>query len=311
MNKQLTNPTPVLEIDSEVARAIRQHARSSMNQEICGVLVGTENGSTTIISSRIEGKEASQGGAHVTFTQETWNHIYKVKDARFPNDKIVGWYHSHPGFGVFLSEYDLFIQQNFFNAKHQVAWVFYPQCDQVSGVGWVGEKIARLENITVVDTKAKIDTTPKKEPENVNPHSWEGDSGKASKLWNWLAIVYLGAAFLGGLLVMFAAERYFPEYFPHESTVKAISEGRDIQWNSKDIAEGFPGQIVKFRAISIVPTGPTVSASLPLPGSLNPRGVAVFELIPTPPLPTSPEVKDDQNLFPSAKTSSANKSQSK
>jgi len=37
-------------------------------------------------------------------------------DAQFADKKIVGWYHSHPGFGIFLSEYDLFIHRNFFTA---------------------------------------------------------------------------------------------------------------------------------------------------------------------------------------------------
>ena len=35
--------------------------------------------------------------------------------------KIVGWYHTHPGFGVEFSEMDLFIQQNFFGGPAQIA----------------------------------------------------------------------------------------------------------------------------------------------------------------------------------------------
>lgn len=45
----------------------------------------------------------------------------------------MGWYHSHPGFGLFLSDYDAFIQQNFFGAPGQVALVV----DPVEGcLGW-------------------------------------------------------------------------------------------------------------------------------------------------------------------------------
>ncbi len=29
---------------------------------------------------------------------------------------IVGWYHSHPGFGVEFSDMDMFIQKNFFSS---------------------------------------------------------------------------------------------------------------------------------------------------------------------------------------------------
>ena len=58
------------------------------------------------------------------FTQETWTRIHEEKDARYPDHKIVGWYHSHPGFGVFLSDHDLFIHKNFFSQPGQLAWVF-------------------------------------------------------------------------------------------------------------------------------------------------------------------------------------------
>ncbi len=34
--------------------------------------------------------------------------------ANSPNIDIVGWYHTHPSFGIFLSHHDLFIHQNFF-----------------------------------------------------------------------------------------------------------------------------------------------------------------------------------------------------
>jgi hypothetical protein len=40
---------------------------------------------------------------------------------------LVGWYHSHPGHGVFLSAYDQFIQNQFFPSEGQVAMVIDPQ----------------------------------------------------------------------------------------------------------------------------------------------------------------------------------------
>jgi hypothetical protein len=38
----------------------------------------------------------------------------------------VGWYHTHPGFGVEFSEMDLFIQRNFFSGPTQIALVTDP-----------------------------------------------------------------------------------------------------------------------------------------------------------------------------------------
>ena len=39
---------------------------------------------------------------------------------------MIGWYHTHPGFGIFLSDMDVFICDNFFNLPWQVAFVYDP-----------------------------------------------------------------------------------------------------------------------------------------------------------------------------------------
>jgi len=133
-----------LRVSCEVARCIRQHARSSTKTEICGVLIGVDEGGSTTIDASIPGANALQGGANVTFTQETWEYIYRVKDRDYPDARIVGWYHSHPGFGVFLSDHDAFIHKNFFSAERQVAWVYHPLSDEEGCFGWVDHRLERL-----------------------------------------------------------------------------------------------------------------------------------------------------------------------
>ena len=147
-------PTPGglrIEFDSEVLRRIRQHARSSMSAEICGVLIGSATDEATLVEASIPGEEARQGGSHVTFTQDTWTHIYQVKDSQYPDKRIVGWYHSHPGFGVFLSEHDTFIHRNFFSNANQVAWVFDPHSDEEGCFAWRREEIVRVTELAVRD----------------------------------------------------------------------------------------------------------------------------------------------------------------
>lgn len=138
---------PVVVMEAEVARKIRQHSRTSMKAEVCGVLIGKTDDNRTLIDACIPGINATQGGAHVTFTQDAWEHIYKIKDQQYPEEKIVGWYHSHPGFGVFLSEHDLFIQENFFSSPQQVAWVYDPHTDEEGCFGWVGSKTEKLSGM--------------------------------------------------------------------------------------------------------------------------------------------------------------------
>ena len=106
------------------------HAKESLDAEICGVLVGEvcedEHGPFVDVRAVIRGNAAREARAHVTFTHETWNQIHTALDRDYPDFNIVGWYHTHPGFGVEFSAMDRFIQQNFFSAKTQVAFLTDP-----------------------------------------------------------------------------------------------------------------------------------------------------------------------------------------
>jgi proteasome lid subunit RPN8/RPN11 len=98
--------------------------------EICGVLVGTwardGDGPYVHVRECIRGEAAANKFAEVTFTHETWARINQQMDTRFSQWSIVGWYHSHPGFGVFLSDRDCFIQEHFFSGPGQIAHVVDP-----------------------------------------------------------------------------------------------------------------------------------------------------------------------------------------
>jgi len=106
------------------------HAKESLDAEVCGVLVGQlcedDEGLWVSVQGAIRGASTKKGGAHVTYTQETWRNIHEVKDRDYPASSIVGWYHSHPGFGVEFSAMDTFIQENFFAGPRQFAMVMDP-----------------------------------------------------------------------------------------------------------------------------------------------------------------------------------------
>jgi proteasome lid subunit RPN8/RPN11 len=197
---------PVVVMEAEVARKIRQHARTSMKAEVCGVLIGSTEHERMMVEACIQGNNAAQGGAHVTFTQDTWEHIYKIKDKEYPEQKIVGWYHSHPGFGVFLSEHDLFIQQNFFSNPQQVAWVYDPHTDEEGCFGWIGGSIEKLSAIRVGYTQnveiAASSANDYEEDEDQNeprvtPHPGRKRKEPAWMKWTSMALGYLAAVILG------------------------------------------------------------------------------------------------------------------
>jgi proteasome lid subunit RPN8/RPN11 len=114
----------------EAHEGLWKHALENITVEICGVLVGKwardADGPFVLVEEYIRGEAAANKFAEVTFTHETWAKINEQMDTRFQNLSIVGWYHSHPDFGVFLSDRDRFIQEHFFSGPGQVALVVDP-----------------------------------------------------------------------------------------------------------------------------------------------------------------------------------------
>lgn len=152
-----------------VLQSIRQHARRSPHAEICGVLIGRQNDGGTTVTGSVPGEGAAQGGAHVTFTQEAWVRIHEEKDRKYSGQAIVGWYHSHPGFGVFLSDHDTFIHKNFFSDPGSLAWVYDPHSDEEGCFGWNGGDVCRLERYGVV---SEVSRETSQKPEPAHPMHW-------------------------------------------------------------------------------------------------------------------------------------------
>ncbi len=142
-------------LESDAHQAILAHARSAADIELCGVLVGDlyrdDDGPYLVITDIIAGRAAKQGDTSVTFTHSTWEQIHREMDAKYAGRRIVGWYHTHPGFGVFLSEVDLFAHKNFFNAAWQVALVVDPKGDQIGLFFWKDGAIVRARRFWVGD----------------------------------------------------------------------------------------------------------------------------------------------------------------
>jgi proteasome lid subunit RPN8/RPN11 len=149
-----------------VLNAIRAHGHETLDVEICGVLVGDvfrdELGAFLHIEECIRGEHSSNHAAQVTFTSDTWSHIHREMD-RYPGKRILGWYHTHPDFGIFLSAADMFIHENFFNIPWQVAYVYDPVREQDGMFVWRAGK-AKREPILVEEDTPQVDEKPKSPP---------------------------------------------------------------------------------------------------------------------------------------------------
>ena len=107
-------------LDRRAADAIERHALSDTSVELGGILLGKEcldpaTGEAFVwITQSLEAKHYANTQASFTYTHDSWEEITRERDQRFPEYDIVGWYHTHPNFGIFLSHHDLFIHHNFF-----------------------------------------------------------------------------------------------------------------------------------------------------------------------------------------------------
>lgn len=151
-----------------VYKEIHRFTQNKTTNESGGMLVGTileEFGKTNIIiSGFVEAKHCEATPTTLTFTHETWEYVHKEIEKKHPGKKIVGWIHTHPDFGIFLSEYDKFIHQNFFNEDYQVAYVVDPIQEIEGFYFWINGKIEKCRGFYIYDkTGAKITVGADKE----------------------------------------------------------------------------------------------------------------------------------------------------
>ena len=141
-----------LVVHQSVLDAMASHVGSDTTVENGGVMLGQvdEKTGTVTITGSIAAMGAVSRVASLTFTHETWDHISEVQERSFPDTKMVGWYHSHPHFGIFLSDHDLFIHRNFFVEPWQVAYVIDPLLQQEGFFVWEDGDVARLAHWQVV-----------------------------------------------------------------------------------------------------------------------------------------------------------------
>lgn len=122
-------------MDEPALRAMQAHALSSLDREVAGVMVGPRpekqpDGRYLVrIIDSIAAKYTVMQGASVTYTADSWRYLNDTLGERYPEETgvMVGWYHTHPGFGIFLSGMDLFIHQNFFTQIWHIAYVLDPR----------------------------------------------------------------------------------------------------------------------------------------------------------------------------------------
>lgn len=138
----MTAPREIPGLSSALEQDVYAHSFGSTDHEVGGVLVGTRNphGPPNVEGS-IRAQHAAENVSELTFTQDTWGYIHTAIERDYPWCEIVGWYHTHPGYGLFLSQQDRFIHRNFFQNRGQIALVIDPVAGEEAVYRWSGDEI--------------------------------------------------------------------------------------------------------------------------------------------------------------------------
>jgi len=107
--------------------SILSHVGDDISLELAGLLFGkfdATSGTTVLDAHAIADFNASL--THVRMDRQAWPRIWAATAERNRDLAIVGWYHSHPGHGVYLSETDRRTQAAWFRRLDYIALVVDP-----------------------------------------------------------------------------------------------------------------------------------------------------------------------------------------
>lgn len=224
-------------IRQEVYGWLERYSASDTTRELGSILLGRyleEAGArSVVISSCIEAKYTDASASTLTFTHETWDYIHREQSRAHPDETIVGWQHTHPNYGIFLSGYDRFIQENFFNLPFQTAYVIDPVKRQRGFYQWKNGSVEKLSGFYIYDDPGKKIKFRPEGDGNSAASGWEGHEQASVALICLLGAVCVGlAVYLGILSSSFHAYQ---------------TEQREIQANLTETIETQKGQISELE----------------------------------------------------------------
>lgn len=152
-----------IRLDASVHQQMQDYADTDTSLELGGILIGTvEESATSVVTveAMIPARYTEAVQSSITFTHRTWQDIYEVKDRAYPDKKIIGWYHTHPGFGIFLSNYDMHIHRNFFTLPWQVAYVVDPLASTEGFFRWEGGNIQKVTDYEIIGKEPPVPSCP-------------------------------------------------------------------------------------------------------------------------------------------------------
>jgi proteasome lid subunit RPN8/RPN11 len=119
---------------------MREHTASRTDIEVGGLVVGkfAAHGDIAFVLVVAALPALLADGSHgfLRITAEAGVEMDRLRGERYPDLRVVGWYHSHPRFGIFLSGTDLGTHHTAFKNGPFVAFVLDPVNSKDGVFGW-------------------------------------------------------------------------------------------------------------------------------------------------------------------------------
>ena len=127
-------------LTESILQEVVKWSRTDLEHELGGVFVGDlyayKGMSYLEIAGYIKAQHYENTAASFRFTHDSFSAITREKERRFEDRPIVGWHHTHPGYGIFLSGTDMFSHRNFFNLPWMFAMVVDPRAGTLGFFQW-------------------------------------------------------------------------------------------------------------------------------------------------------------------------------
>lgn len=127
-------------ITQQALKQLEDYCYSVLDAEVGGVLLGEvergEVSSAILVQAVLPVKTDDYGPVHFTFSADSWALLHQERAEQYPNLGIVGWYHTHPGLGVFYSADDVVVHSAAFVMPWHVGLVIDPIYKEGCWFGW-------------------------------------------------------------------------------------------------------------------------------------------------------------------------------
>ena len=88
------------------------------------------------VKAALPAVSSDHGPVHFTFSADSWARLHRDRTAHYAQLDIIGWFHTHPGLGVFYSSDDVVVHTAAFTLPWHVGLVVDPLGNHASYFGW-------------------------------------------------------------------------------------------------------------------------------------------------------------------------------